>query len=194
MLLQLAIGPICLFVFQTAVVHGFWTAESGVWGTALVDGTEILLAIFGVGAVLEHNPQTKNLLRLFGAGILFVFGVSSILGVFGVRLLPTLSPAGLSLPKGVFLRSILLALSNPLTVVFWAGIFAVKITREEWERPQMLGFGLGCVLSTLFFLTLVAMLGSVTQQVIPQGVVLGLNLAVGILFLAFGLRTLRKQQ
>lgn len=53
MLLQLAIGPVCLFVFGTAVEEGFAPAVAAVLGTALTDGGEIVLAILGVRTVLE---------------------------------------------------------------------------------------------------------------------------------------------
>lgn len=45
MLLQLAIGPVCLFVFGTAVDQGFTAAFAAVLGTALTDGSEIAEAI-----------------------------------------------------------------------------------------------------------------------------------------------------
>jgi len=42
MILQIAVGPLCLFIFQTAVTSGFFTAMIGVMGVALVDALYIL--------------------------------------------------------------------------------------------------------------------------------------------------------
>ena len=44
MILQLAIGPMCIFIFQTSIAHGFFAGEMGVLGTAIVDSLEIILA------------------------------------------------------------------------------------------------------------------------------------------------------
>lgn len=60
MLLQIAVGPICLFVFQTAAAHGFTSAMSGVIGVTLIDALYILAAICGLGTLIEHYKNFKN--------------------------------------------------------------------------------------------------------------------------------------
>ena len=131
MILQLAIGPVCMFVFQTSLSQGFWAGFSGVLGTAVTDGTEILLAIWGMGAVLQRSRTARTFSRWFGAGILFAFGLNTLLGAFGIALLPSLSLFAGRGSGSVFIQAILLALSNPLTIVFWAGVFAAKIAEEN---------------------------------------------------------------
>ena len=37
MILQIAIGPICIFIFQTACKYGFFMGEMGVLDAVLVD-------------------------------------------------------------------------------------------------------------------------------------------------------------
>ena len=188
MLLQLAIGPVCTFIFQTSLTQGLFPALGGVLGVALTDGTEILLAIWGVGAILQRSEGAKAFARWFGAGILLLFGVSSILGAFGITLLPGL---GLSVSGGsVFLRAVVLTLSNPLTIVFWAGVFTTRLAEGDLSDGDQKTFGLGCVLATLFFLSLVAGVGHVTQQMLPEAVVRILNVAVGCVLVGFGLRQL----
>lgn len=97
----------------------------------IIDGTEIILAIVGIGALLQKNKKAQTLLKYGGAAILIIFGMSNILGAFSVDILP-----GLAVGKStnVFMQSVLLALSNPLTIVFGAGIFAAKIIEEKSEK------------------------------------------------------------
>ena len=192
MILQLAIGPVCMFIFQTSLTLGFFPALSGVLGVALTDGTEILLAIWGVGAILQHSPAAKAVSRWFGAGVLMLFGISSILGAFGISLLPGL---GLSVGDSgsVFLRAVVLTLSNPLTIVFWAGVFAGRIAEGDLTDKDQKTFGFGCVLATLFFLSLVAGVGHVTHRMLPDLVIRILNVAVGLVLIGFGLRHLRRR-
>lgn len=188
MLLQLAIGPVCLFVFGTAVEEGFAPAVAAVLGTALTDGGEIVLAILGVRTVLEKLSRAELLFRWFGALILAVFGLSSILGSFGISLLPSFGGVGVS-AAGAFGKAVLLALSNPLTVLFWAGIFASKIQTDGMRGRDLWWFGAGCVLSTLTFLTGVSWLGAFAGANIPAGIVKALNILVGAVLLLFAART-----
>ena len=191
MLLQLAIGPVCLFVFGTAVEQGFGVAFGAVLGTAVTDGAEILLAILGVSALLGRHPGIRTFFKWFGAAVLGLFGLSSILGAFGIALLPPISLLGAG-QGGAFVKAVLLALSNPLTILFWAGIFATKIVEERMQGHDLSWFGAGCVLATLFFLTLVAALGSLTHAMLPIWVIRLLNLLVGCLLLIFAVRSLRR--
>ncbi len=189
MILQLAIGPICIFIFQVAITQGFFVAEAGVLGTALTDGLEIALAIFGVGTLLARHKGAKRFLRIFGAIILFLYGLNSIFSIFNITVLPNLTLDVME-SSDVFVYSVVLALSNPLTIVFWAGIFATKIVEENMQKCDLKYFGLGCILSTLLFLSLVSFVGSITKQVIPLSVIRFLNFAVGILLIYFGIKNI----
>ena len=190
MILQLAIGPVCLFVFQTGVMSGFFTAFSAVLGTVLVDGAEIILAIIGIGALLQKNKNAQRVLKYGGAAILIVFGLGNILGVLGIDILPAFT-AGKS--DSAFIQSVLLAVSNPLTVLFWAGVFAAKITEENMKQEELKYFGFGCALSTLFFLSLVSAAGAFSSVVLPRTVINIMNIAVGCVMIVFGIKNAGKK-
>ena len=185
MILQLAIGPVCLFIFQTGAQAVFWAAFSGVLGTVLVDGSEIVLAILGVGALLQKSKNARKILQYGGAAVLILFGLSNVLGAFGVDLLPGLALGG---SEHVFWQTVLLALSNPLTVLFWAGVFAAKIVEEEMTGEDLYAFGLGCGLATLVFLTLISAVGAFSAVVLPEALIRGLNVAVGCVMIGFGVK------
>jgi len=55
MLLQLAVGPVAFFIFQTALMSGFISAGTGVIGAVLVDAIFIVASIVGIGAVLQQD-------------------------------------------------------------------------------------------------------------------------------------------
>lgn len=183
MILQLAIGPICLFVLNTALSQGFLQAQMAVLGTVVTDGTEIILAILGLGIILNNSLTTKKLIKVFGVCILLIFGLSSILSSFDIAILPLINIPIIG--NNPFIQAILLALSNPLTIVFWAGIFSAKITQENMKGNDLYFFALGCVLATLFFLTVVAWLGSMFSTSIPEIIIKLTNGLVGVLMLCF---------
>lgn len=192
MILQLAIGPICIYIFQVATSQGFLIAEMGVLATALTDGLEIILAMIGVGVIIERHHSAKVVLKIGGAIVLLVYGVGSILSAFHLKLIPSFAATGSEYTGAVdvFLRAILLALSNPLAVVFWSGIFAAKIAKENMGRRDLYRFGLGCVLATLLFLSIISFSGSVTKQFVSTSVVQILNAGVGLLLIYYGLRSM----
>ena len=90
-LLQLAVGPICLYVLQTAAGGGFFAAESAVLGVTLMDVLYITAAILGLGALINKSARASRMLRLFGAAVLVLFGLANVLSAFGVSILPVIS-------------------------------------------------------------------------------------------------------
>lgn len=192
MLLQLAVGPICLFVFQTAMHGGFVSGMSSVIGVTLIDGLYILAAIFGIGALLETFPELQKYLRYFGGIVLIVFGLNNILSLIGIPIIPSLSHSGNI--ENVFLQTMLLTLSNPLTILFWAGVFSTKIVEENLTHKEMHHFGIGAVLATLLFLTCIVFVGIGFKIFAPEIIISFLNGIVGFVLVYFGLRIILKKR
>ncbi|WP_342598138.1 LysE family transporter [Psychrobacillus sp. FSL H8-0483] len=188
MFLQIAVGPICLFIFQTAATSGFVEAEVGVLGVVIVDCLFILAAMFGIGAILNKYKKAKQMIHYFGAAVLIVFGLSNIVGFFDVSLMPNLEQGAGS----VFWKTVVLTVSNPLTILFWAGVFSTKIVEENITQQDLYSFGLGAVLSTLFFLTMISILGSFLTIFLAPAILKVLNLIVGLVLVGFGIKTLMK--
>ena len=193
MLLQIAIGPVCLLILQTALASGFSTAESGVLAVVLVDALFIFAAIWGIGMFFNRFPQTKAVLKIFGGLVLILFGLSSILGVYGISLFSGLNLNAHADNQSFFFTMLLLTLSNPLTILFWAGVFSTKLAEENFQRNQAYAFGSGAVLSTAVFLSLVSFLGSLANTYISSTFIQILNFMVGLVLVGFGLYTMRKK-
>ena len=85
--------------------------------------------------------------------------------------------------------ALILTLSNPLTIVFWAGVFAARMGEENMQQGRAALFGLGAALSTLSFLSLIAALGSVLAGLLQGMAILALNAAVGLVLIFLGIRS-----
>jgi threonine/homoserine/homoserine lactone efflux protein len=193
MLLQIAVGPVCLFIFGTSVENGFWQAMQGVAAVTLVDSLFIIGAILGMAAILEKKEGAKTFFKYFGASILILFGLQTLLGVFGLSILPDINLFRSVSSGSAFPKVLLLTLSNPLTIMFWAGVFSSKIVEDGLGRKEMYLFGAGAVLSTLLFMTFVSALGSVAGIFIPEAAMSVLNGLVGLILIGFGLRTVYRK-
>ncbi len=191
MILQLAIGPVCLFIFQTSVNAGFFNAFLGVLGVVLVDGVFIISAILGLDALLEKNRSLKSKLGYLGGGILIIFGLSTIMNIFGIAMIPSFSLATRA-TSNILLKTILMTLSNPLTIIFWAGVFTTNLETENLSSKKAYEFGLGAVSATLFFMSFVALLGSSLSVFISASLLNGLNFCTGLFLIGFGINSLFK--
>jgi threonine/homoserine/homoserine lactone efflux protein len=192
MLLQFAIGPVCIFIFQIASLKGFYIGEKGVLGVALMDGIFISIAILGLATIIDKK-NIKVCLKVFGAVILFVFGLSTVLSQFDINFLPTLGIQNISNSNSIFIRSVILTGSNPLTIIFWAGVFSTRLTEENMKRKEIYLFGFGAVLSTIFFLSLIALVGSFAKAFFSTCVIQILNILVGFLLIHFSIRMIVKK-
>lgn len=189
MLLQLAVGPMCLMVFNTAKDSGLLNALALVLAIALVDAFYITLAGFGVSKVLK-NKKVSIIFKFVGAIVLVLFGLNIILGVFDIHIIPGLNvkPSTSSL----FLQGLILTLSSPMTIVFWGSILTSKIVEEKFKTKELIAFSIGLVSSTLIFLSFVAVVGTFISSFIPEIVSKVLNIIVGLFIIFFGLKLVFK--
>lgn len=191
LLLQLAVGPMCLMVFNTANNLGFFSAMTLVLAIASVDAFYILLASLGASKLLEKE-NVKSVFKILGSIILVVFGLNIILNIWGINIIP-----GLNLNSGssnLFIQGIILTLSNPITIIFWGSVLTTKIVEEKFSKKELVIFSVGLVSATLIFLSLVAILGTMIGNFIPSNIINILNIIVGIVIIGFGVRVLLKKQ
>ena len=190
MLLQLAVGPMCLMVFNTAKNVSFLVAMSLVLAIALVDAFYILLAGLGVSKLMEKK-NVKSVFKIIGSLVLVIFGLNIILNVFNINLIP-----GLNLKPNttnIFIQGLILTLSNPITIVFWGSVLTTKIIDDGLKKKELVFFSIGLVSSTIFFLTFIALLGTFLSGFIPESVSNVLNIIVGLLIIFFGIKMLVKK-
>ncbi|CAB1250658.1 Putative efflux protein [Ruminococcaceae bacterium BL-4] len=192
MLLQFAVGPMCLMVFNTSTTYGFICSLHLVFAIALIDALYIILSCVGVASVISKK-KVKVIVKLIGCIVLVLFGVNTISGAFDLSFLPRITLFSNISSKNLFVQGLLLTATNPLTIIFWSGVFSAQTIENKWNRKQLFLFATGCVLATIIFLTAVAILGSILSSFLPQIIVRFLNVAVGVILIIFGIRLLCKK-
>ncbi|BAK98374.1 putative efflux protein [Oscillibacter valericigenes Sjm18-20] len=192
MLLQLAIGPICFMVFNTSTTYGFVWGLHLVLAIALVDTIYIALSCIGIASIINRG-KIKMAVKLIGCFVLVLFGANTISGAFDLSFLPHIAVLSNISEKNLFVQGLLLTASNPLTIIFWGGVFSTQIIENAWNKKQLFLFAVGCVMATIIFLTAVAILGSILSSFLPQVMVKFLNVAVGVVLIFFGIRLLCKK-
>ena len=193
MMLQLAIGPVCIFIFNLGSNKGFVSAEMGVIAVTLADAIFVLLAILGISSFIK-NVRIQNAFKVFRALIVAYFGASIISGVFGLNIMPNINLFTGQESSSSFINGFLLTASNPLTILFWTGVFSTKIFEDKLKQSEVYLFGLGAILATLLFLSVVAFVGNITQIFASTFVIKILNVLVGIVLIYFAFIKIMKKE
>ncbi|GHS90371.1 amino acid transporter [Synergistales bacterium] len=186
LLLQFAVGPICLMVFNAGAL-GFYAGALAALAVTLVDGLYIFLAAIGI-AVFLQSARVKRAVRVVGSVVLILFGLDIITGALGFSLLPQIALFNGSETDSVFLKAVLMTASNPLTIIFWGGVFSTNILSKNMNRSQLFLFGVGCASATFIFLNCVAAAGSVVKAFLPKEIMICLNVVVGAVIVFFALK------
>jgi len=147
MILQLAVGPMCLMVFNTSATYGFLVGLSLVLAISLIDAIYIILSGLGIAAII-NKEKIKSTIKVLGCIVLVLFGTNTITGVFGFTLLPDIKLFSNSTNQNVFIQGLLLTASNPLTIIFWGGIFSSQVAEYDFSKKQLIFFRFGYILST----------------------------------------------
>ena len=191
LLLQFAIGPLCLLVFNTAKNSGFFVAFTLVLVIASVDAFYITLSCLGASNFLK-NKRTLKIFRLIGSIILALLGLNIILNTFGIKFIP-----GFSIhpnTTNILVQGLIIALSNPLTIIFWGTMLTAKLIEDKLTKKQLIIFCMGLVSSTLLFLTSVSIIGTIVGQFLPELITNILNVIVGLMIIYFGYQLYFKEK
>lgn len=192
MILQLAVGPMCLMVFNASTTYGFVYGLHLVFAIALIDALFIALSCVGVASII-NKKKVKMTVKLIGCLVLVLFGLNTVSGAFDLSFLPQIKFLTSASNTNPFVQGLLLTSSNPLTIIFWGGVFSTQIIENKWNRKQLIFFAVGCVMATIVFLTAIAISGSILSDFLPQVIVKCLNVAVGVILIFFGIRLLCKK-
>ena len=192
MLLQFAIGPMCIMVFNTATTYGFLNGLFLVLAITLVDGLYITLSGLGV-AIIINKEKVKRVFKWLGFIVLLLFGLNTIVQGISSTIIPDISFNADTTNQSVFMQGLLLTASNPLTIIFWSGVFSAQVAENHLSKKQLILFSFGCILSTIIFLTAVALCGSLLKGFLPSILIQGLNILVGVILIVLGFRLLLKK-
>ena len=182
LILQLAIGPIFLFITNLTLQKTLSDGLAAVLGATVADYFYITLAILGIGKFLEKEKWRK-IFGIFGALALIVFGVFIFKNGWAGSAPSAASPDSLF---SSFVTTLFLTMASPLTIVFWTSIFVSKAVEYNFTRRELWFFGLSAGLSTIVFIGTTVILLSVVKTAIPFLLVKALNWAVGCLLVAYG--------
>jgi len=115
------VGPMSVLCMQRTLSRGFPYGLISGLGVATADAIYGSIAAFGVTAVAALLVSVQVWVRLIGGGFLVYLGAMSLLRKPAEHAAPARTATGYG---GAYLSTLLLTLTNPLTILSFAAIFA----------------------------------------------------------------------
>ena len=152
MIIQFAIGPVCLFILSTAINTNFMNSLIAVFAVVIVDAIYIILAIFGIVSFIKI-PKYQLIFKVLSGLIVLLFGINIIMNNIGFNFIPNINLFSFNKESNSFIYAFVLTASNPLTILFWSGVLSSKIIDDNLKNKDLKYFGFGCISATFIFLT-----------------------------------------
>lgn len=187
MVLQVAVGPVCLAVFSLGTSLGIFPAWTGAMGAVTADILFVFLALFGVGSLIR-KPRVQKVFQVGGAILIALFGMELLLSPWGISFFPKFGALGGG--RSPFFEVLLITLSNPMAILFWIGVFSVKISEIQ---GGVYSYAAGAIFATFIFLSFVAVAAGYTRSFLPRNVLNIINAAAGLVLIFFALSRLVKR-
>ena len=184
--LQLAIGPVFFFITNLALQKSVLDGFAGVLAVTIVDCLYIALSILGIGRLLE-NAEFKKGFGIISSVILILFGILIVKSVLDSSTVPSAISSASDILAS-FTSVFLITIFNPMTIVFFTGLFTAKAIEYNYSKKQLALFGFGTGFATFAFMGLSVIIFSSIRGLVPLNVMLILNGVVGVLLVGYGIQ------
>lgn len=184
--LSAPIGPINAAQLDKGLKRGFMHAWVVGLGAVCADIIYMLLVYFGMIHLLDA-PFIKAFLWLFGFFVLVYTGVESIMNSEQVTSLEA-REVGESLFKS-FTSGFLMSLFNPLSILFWLGIYGSILAKmtSEYSMDQLLVYSGAIVFGILLWDVLMAGASSIFRKILTNRLLKIISISSGLSLVGFGL-------
>ncbi|MCF6136442.1 LysE family transporter [Pseudalkalibacillus berkeleyi] len=182
--LSAPIGPINAAQLDKGIKFGFLNAWIVGIGAMVADLLFMLLIYFGVAQFLDM-PFVKTFLWLFGFFVLVYTGVESI-----VHSKQSMS-SGKSIQESAtksFRTGFYMALSNPLNILFWLGIYGSVLAKTAHSNGsfQLFIYSSGIFIGILIWDLIMASVASGLRGYLKPQILSGISIVAGLFLIAFG--------
>jgi threonine/homoserine/homoserine lactone efflux protein len=185
------IGPVNLEIIKRGLNSGFKQAFLTGMGAMCADTTYLILIFFGLTSFLNFF-FIKIFLGIEGSFILIYLGVLSVRDFFSTanqyRKLNN-SPSVKRLFKSSFVTGYVLAISSPMTIVWWTGVFGALLAAQTQTQTNISAFFscfsilLGCFLWVSFLSTALHW----GKKIISENFTILISLFAGSFLILFGI-------
>lgn len=185
------IGPMSVLCIQRTLRRGFLYGLISGMGIATADGLYGCIAGFGLTVIAAFLVSQQTWIRIIGGLFLLYLGVKTLLSKPAERATIDAKVTTVTTFAGAYLSTFLLTLTNPLTILSFAAIFAAIGVGSQGNNPLaallvVSGVFLG---SAIWWCLLTGSISWLRSKFTPRWL-LWINRASGCIILLFGLLAL----
>jgi threonine/homoserine/homoserine lactone efflux protein len=182
------VGPIGVLCIRRTLAEGrLYGLVSGL-GAATADAFYGVIAGFGLTFVSSFLIAQQTWLRLFGGLFLIYLGIKTLLARPSTEAVEVQENSGL---WSAFASTFLLTLTNPVTILSFAAIFAgLGLSAAERSYQDAVTLVLGVFLGSAAWWFLLSGAVSLFRSRVTYSSLLWINRVAGLIILAFGLLSL----
>jgi L-lysine exporter family protein LysE/ArgO len=178
------IGPVNAAQMDKGIKNGFWHSWLVGVGAFVADGIYMLAVYMGVVNFLEAEFM-QTFLWLFGSFVLIYTGIESL-----VSSGPSISNQSIKnepLYKS-FLSGFLISISNPLTILFWLGIYGSVLakTAATSTHEQLILYSIAIFIGLFIWDVTMAGISSSFKKVLSNKLIILITVLSGISLICFG--------
>lgn len=179
------IGPVNAAQMDRGIRSGFWNAWVLGLGSLTADLVFLGVVFFGTIHFLEA-PLIKTFLWLFGSFVLIYSGIDAFKG--SGQLVDTRAGNPESLAKS-FGTGFFLSLSNPLSIMFWLGIYGSVLaeTAELYGTKELLLYTSAIILGLILWDFAMALLASTFKRLLTKRLLQVISYISSASLIGFGL-------
>jgi threonine/homoserine/homoserine lactone efflux protein len=181
------VGPMSLLCMRRTLAVGFGAGLLSGLGVATADALYGSVAAFGLVAVTSVLASQQLWLRLIGGIVLIALGVRTMLSKADADAATVVATN----PLGMYASTLALTLTNPTTILSFAGLFAgIGLGADDHDAASASAMVLGVFLgSALWWLALTGGL-AIARRRLRAGVRRTINRLSGTMLVMFGVLTL----
>ena len=182
--LSAPVGPINAAQLDKGLKKGFWHAWLFGLGAVLADILYMVLVYLGVVHFLS-TPFMQTFLWLFGAFVLIYSGIESVMNAGKVSISSDKQDGSL---LSSMLSGFLMSLSNPMTILFWLGIYGSVLVRTaaDFGTGNLLLYSAAIISGVLIWDLTMAGMASIFRKFMSNRALTTISITSGLSLIVFG--------
>ncbi|WP_223701384.1 LysE family transporter [Sutcliffiella deserti] len=180
------IGPVNAAQLDKGIRYGFFHAWIFGVGALIADVLYMAMVYLGLINFID-SPFIKTFLWLFGFFVLSYTGIESLLSTGKTNIIKG-SLGKASLIKS-FSTGFLMSISNPLTILFWLGIYGSVLakTAATFSESQLIIYSLAIIAGILLWDFTMATISSLARKLLSTNLLVIISILSSVSMIGFGL-------
>ncbi|MED4016763.1 LysE family transporter [Sutcliffiella cohnii] len=180
------VGPVNAAQLDKGIKFGFFHAWVFGVGALIADVIYMLLVYLGVIHFIE-TPFMQTFLWLFGFFVLTYTGIESLLA--SVKINRSAIEEGKERLRSSFSTGFIMSISNPLTILFWLGIYGSVLAKNATTLSSnlLIVYSLAIIAGILLWDFTMATVSSVARRLLHSNLLRFISIASSLSMICFGL-------